>query len=179
MPIELSPLDNELAPLITELIRACDAAGVTVRPYIGLRDPFDQARLWRQSRSTEEINKKIDDLVASHCAFLAECLSSVGPQYGRPVTNAIPGLSWHQYGEAVDFLWIVDGAAEWSTRKRIDGVNGFLLLADKAEALGLTAGGHWQSFKDWAHVQLRAAASPLPTMTLQEIDTAMKERFGA
>ncbi|GAK49224.1 hypothetical protein U14_00443 [Candidatus Moduliflexus flocculans] len=56
---------------------------------------------------------------------------SVGPQYGDPVTNALPGCSWHQWNEAVDLFWVIDGKAEWSSKKKImlqDGssVNGYV-----------------------------------------------------
>ena len=48
----------------------------------------------------------------------------------------------------------------------------------EAQKLGLTPGGGWASFKDWPHVQLRPDASPLTTMSLADVDKAMKQRFG-
>jgi peptidoglycan LD-endopeptidase CwlK len=48
-----------------------------------------------------------------------------------------------------------------------------------AAGLGLTAEGLWKTLKDWPHVQLRSAASPLNVpYTLAEIDAAMKTQFG-
>ena len=79
----------------------------------------------------------------------------------------------------MDCFWLVDGHAEWSTKKKINGLNGYQVYAQEADALGLTAGGLWSSFKDWPHVQLRAANSPLGVMTIVEIDQIMRERFGA
>ena len=98
-------------------------------------------------------------------------------QSGRHVTDAIPGLSWHQWGEAFDSFWVVDGEAEWSTTREINGLNGYRVYAVEAERLGLTAGGHWTNFKDWPHVQLRSASSPKSVFTIQEIDREMRERF--
>ena len=173
---------NDLLPefrnKIENLIDGGRVSGVEMRPYFTLRDPFQQARFWRQSRSTEEITLKIAELKDNGAPFLARCIESVGPQHGDPVTNAIPGMSWHQWGEAVDCFWLVNGKAEWSTRKIIDGQNGYHVFAQQAENQGLTAGGHWNSLKDWPHVQLRQASSPLQVMSLEEIDAAMRERFG-
>ena len=44
--------------------------------------------------------------------------------------------------------------------------------------MGLTAGGHWSSLKDWPHLQLRKEASPLRAMSLPDIDREIKQRFG-
>jgi len=78
----------------------------------------------------------------------------------------------------VDCAWIVAGKTEWSTAKKIGGINGYAVYAKHAVASGLDAGGLWSSLKDWPHVQLRAASSPLKVMSLLEIDKAMKQRFG-
>ena len=48
---------------------------------------------------------------AQKANFLASVLDGVGPQHGPHVTNALPGLSWHQWGEAVDCFW-----TEWLGR---------------------------------------------------------------
>jgi peptidoglycan L-alanyl-D-glutamate endopeptidase CwlK len=52
------------------------------------------------------------------------------------------------------------------------------VYAEEAESLGLTAGGKWLGFKDWPHVQLRSASNAMSVMSIQEINDAMKERFG-
>jgi hypothetical protein len=163
---------------VIDLLDRCAARGTPMRPYTTLRSPFEQASLWRQSRSKEEIEARIAELKAAQAPFLADCIVRVGPQRGDPVTNAIPGLSWHQWGEAVDCFWLVDGTAEWSTRKKVNGLNGYQVYAEEAQAAGLTAGGLWSSFKDWPHVQLRSAGSPLGEMGLVAIDTEMSRRFG-
>ena len=119
MAADLSALVAQFHEQVDQLLNSCRARGIEMRPYSTLRTPFDQARLWRQSRSIEEIRDKIADLRASGASFLAHCLESVGPQHGEPVTNAIPGFSWHQWGEAVDCFWLVNGKAEWSQRRSI------------------------------------------------------------
>lgn len=178
MAADLSLLTPEFSEKVQQLLDNCMAAGVEMRPYFTVRSPFDQAKLWRQSRSSEEIRGKIADLRANGAPFLAQCIESVGPQHGAQVTNSIPGLSWHQWGEAVDCFWVINGAAEWSTTKLRDGINGYRVYADQAVALGLTPGGYWTSLKDWPHVQLQKASSPKSVYSLQFIDQEMQKRFG-
>ncbi|UFH57480.1 M15 family metallopeptidase [Spirosoma sp. KNUC1025] len=149
-----------------------------MRPNEGLRSPFVQAKYWRQSRATEEIRKAIKELTNKGATFLAHCLDSVGPQHGDPVTNALPGLSWHQWGESLDCFWVVNGKAVWDLEKKVNGQNGFRVYAEEAKKLGLNAGLFWTSFQDAPHVQLRKANSPSKVHTIAEIDQAMRERFG-
>jgi hypothetical protein len=178
MAADLNLVDPALRQKLHSVLARCAKRGFELRPSAGLRDPFDQARLWRQSRSIEEIRATIKKLRETGAPFLAHCLETVGPQHGDPVTNALPGYSWHQWGEAVDCFWLLNGKAEWSTTKKVNGLNAYRLYADEAERAGLVAGGHWTTLKDWPHVQLRPDASPAKTLTPSDVDAAMKGRFG-
>lgn len=178
MAADLEKLHLEFKEKVLKLIIKCHDRGIEMRPNNGLRDPFEQGRLWRQSRTAEEIQEKIRDLEAQGAPFLAECIRRVGPQHGNHVTDTPPGISWHQWGEALDCFWVVDGKAEWSPKKLINGVNGYQFYAEEAEIMGLNSGGHWKTFKDWPHLQLRKASNAAKVMTLPEIDAAMKARFG-
>jgi hypothetical protein len=91
----------------------------------------------------------------------------------------VPGLSWHQWGEAFDSFWVVDNDSEWSTERKINGLNGYHVYAEEAKKMGLTAGGLWTNFKDWPHIQLTSDPSPDKHKSLEEIDQIMKERFGS
>lgn len=178
MGIDSTALTPEFNSKLLELLAACQRLGVEMRPYFGIRTPFEQAKLWRQSRTREEISQKVGELQAQGAPFLAHALESVGPQNGPHVTNALPGLSWHQWGEAVDCFWVVNGQGEWSTVKQAGGSNGYRVYAGQALQLGLDAGGLWRSLKDWPHVQLRKAGSPLGVWGVGEIDRRMEEKFG-
>jgi len=125
MSRDLDSLVPEFRSKVEELLVLCDQSGYSMRQFFTLRTPFEQGKLWRQSRSSQEVRQKISELQNGGADFLALCIDSVGPQDGRHVTNAIPGLSWHQWGEAVDCFWLLDGNAEWSTRKKVDGLNGY------------------------------------------------------
>jgi hypothetical protein len=172
---DLGDLIPGLQPQVQELLNKCLLRGIEMRPCATLRDPFEQAR---QSRSREEIERKIAQLREAGASFLADCIERVGPQSGRPVTGAAPGLSWHQWGEALDCFWMVNGAAEWDAGRLVNGVNGYRVYAEEARRLGLTAGGFWPRLKDWPHVQLRPGDSPADAMALDEINATMKARFG-
>jgi hypothetical protein len=178
MPIDLTKLSADLIDKLQITLDACRNRGVEMRPYNGLRPPHDQAKYWRQSRTSLEIRRKIEELRDSGATYLARVLDEVGPQHGPEVTKVIPGFSWHQWGEAVDSFWVVNGGAEWSTTKKINGVNGYKVYADEAKRAGLTAGGLWTSFKDWPHVQLRAESNPGRLLSLQDINDEMERRFG-
>jgi len=177
MAANLNTLEPNFRAKAETLIANCKSNGIEMRPYWALRSPPEQAKVWRQSRTIEEITQKIAELKENKAFYLAECLLNAGPQYGKFCTNAIPGLSWHQWGEAMDCFWVVENNAEWSTRILINGINGYSRYAELAENLGLTAGGHWANLKDWAHVQLRSERSPLNSFSISEIDQTMKKRF--
>ena len=178
MPPTLDDLVPEFRPGAERLIQECAALGVVMRVNETVRDPLAQARIWRQSRTVEQIRDTVARLRRDNAPFLADCVEVVGPQHGAPVTNAPPGLSWHQWGEALDCFWVVDGKAVWSTTRKVNGRNGYHTYAEAARHLGLEAGGFWTSFKDWPHVQSRAASSPAKVYTIVQIDTVMRQRFG-
>src|SRR3954471_10096184 len=97
MPISLDGLETDFRAKLEATIADCKADGVEIVPYFSLRTPFEQGKLWRQSRSHAEVVARIADLRAKGADFLAHCIDSVGPQHGPQVTNAIPGYSWHQW----------------------------------------------------------------------------------
>ena len=174
MSRDINDLSADFQPLVIELLAKCADQNIIMTPYSTLRDPKSQAKLWRQSRTTKQINEALDELRDENADFLADCLESVGPQYGDHVTNALPGLSWHQWGESVDCYWNVDGRAEWSTRVKIDGKNGYRVYAALAESMELEAGGNWSRLKDWPHVQRFSESSPLHLWSWAHIDDKME-----
>ena len=178
MSRDLNDLTPNFKPKVEELIRLTNEAGYPMRPFFTLRSPFEQAELWRQSRTIEQINSKITEFENAGADFLVHCLQSVGPHHGAHVTNAPPGYSWHQWGEAVDCFWLVDNKAEWSSRKKINDNNGYRVYADIATSLGLNAGGFWHSIKDWPHVQLRKNASPRSAFSISQVNEQMSRQFG-
>jgi peptidoglycan LD-endopeptidase CwlK len=175
---DIKDLIPEFMPLAKQLLESCQMRGIEMRPFHTLRDPFEQARLWRQSRTTAEVKRKTAEFREAGAGFLAFCLDSVGKHFGRHVTDAPPGLSWHQWGESIDCLWVVEGEAEWSTTRMVNGLNGYQVYTEEARKLNLTPGGMFKRFKDFPHVQFRPENNPLIILSLQQINQAMEERFG-
>lgn len=144
----LAPLDPDFRNSAKEMLADLKEQGFTIRPYCGIRHPLEQAKEWRKSRSREEITTKIAWLKARGAPHLAACISSVGAQYGKPSTKAAPGFSWHQWGEACDFMVLdVNGKAQWFAESP-----GYVALAATARKHGLKAG---RDFGDPPHVQKR------------------------
>jgi hypothetical protein len=172
---KLQDLVPEFRKLAEKLIQNCAARGVIMRPFFTLRGPAVQGKLWCQSRSAEQIRVEIQNLKSQKAKYLASFLNPKFGSMGRWASNAIPGLSWHQWGEAIDCY--VEGPnqeAIWTPSH-----SGYKIYAEEAVKLGLEAGALWRS-RDAVHVQLRKDASPLKTgLTLVQIDAEMAKRFPA
>lgn len=156
---------------IDRLITLCSNSGLVVRLSSGLRTPLEQAALWRKGRAIEVIQQKICWLRDKDCDYLANCLLAVGPQDGEWVTNALPGDSWHNWGEAADFLCFdIKGSPINSGDDPV--YEDFQRLIPLA---GLNNyGPNWK--KDAGHVQLRRNA-PHQLYSLQDIDKVLEERY--
>ncbi|MER8565985.1 DUF1906 domain-containing protein [Mesorhizobium sp. M0924] len=176
----LQGLDPDMEARTLLLIQECAKQGVKMVASGGVRTPQVQAKLWKQSRSATQIKAAVSSLRAQGAPFLADVLEQTSAPKGQHVTNALPGMSWHQWGEAVDCYWEVNGKPEWDPDAVHGGVKGYHVYADLAETkqIGLNAGGHWSSFKDWPHVQFRKAAGPKSLYTVKEIDKRMKDLYG-
>ncbi|WP_207434667.1 M15 family metallopeptidase [Sabulibacter ruber] len=177
MAADLNLLVPEFRDKVLELLDKCLERGIEMRPNEGIRDPFKQGIYWRQSRTKEQVYKEINRLKDQGADFLAYCIESVGPRSGRHVTNTIPGVSWHQWGEALDCFWVLDGKAEWSLKKTVGGLNGYMVYASEAKKLGLDAGLYW-TFVDGPHVQLRSVSNASHVYSIQRINNEMQIRFG-
>lgn len=166
----LASLTPECRALTEKVIAACAAEGLEFRPYSGARSPVEQARLWRQSRSTATINAQIAQLRASGCDFLADAIRDAGPQSGRPVTNAIPGLSWHNHRAACDLVLIREDELVW------EDAAAYRKFGDIVDAAGGRGGWH---FGDNDHLQLFRDEPLAHFKTMKAIDAAMRRLWGA
>lgn len=167
----LDSLDPDFREKAVSLLINCKARGVEMKPYIGLRHPLEQARLWRQSRSDMEIQKKILQLEQLECDFLLECLLGAGGAIGAHATNNCAGESWHNFGLALDCYAVVNGKISWNTED-------YAIYAEEAKKLGLEAGYYWKTFKDAPHVHFPQDTSPLRRYgNLKVINDILKEGF--
>lgn len=173
MSRDLSLLLPEFRNKVEYVLSSLEGHEYDIIPFFTMRDVFEQAKLWRQSRTTAEIKSAVSRLKEDSAPFLAHVLESVGPQYGRWATNALPGQSWHQFGEAID-CFVRDRRtwkAVWTS-----GHPGYLSYAEKARSVGLTAGHFWNK-KDSVHVQLRSG-SVQRHFCWEEINQKMESLYG-
>lgn len=179
MAVSLDNLDGDFRTKAEALLADLNKRGIEMRPCAAVRTAKEQAALWRQSRSKEEIDAAIAKLRTQGGSYLADTLASAGPQHGPHVTNALPGYSWHQWGEAIDCFWVVNGGAVWEETKIVNGVNGYKVYAASAKTFDVYAGGNWTGFKDWPHIQKRKEASPVVAgLTVKQVNDAMEKRYG-
>jgi len=157
-----------------------EVTGHRLLVYYTLRTLDEQATLFRQSRSTAQINSKIDSLKDRGYDFLAEAFNRTKPCDGPWRTNAAPGETWHNYGEAIDAVPLVNGVEIWNLdekvpeqKKQMDTL--WLAYGDVVVYLGMTWGGNWKS-KDNPHAQNRPQTNALtgsnPELVLERLEAA-------
>ena len=168
----LDDLTQEAREKFAALLARCEHRGAEMRPFCTIRDPFEQARLWRQSRTLGEIVKRCAELRDQGAPRIAACIEAVGPQSGRWATNAVPGFSWHQHGEAMDCFAVVHGRASWENPDP-PAYSPYRAYATEAAALGL---GLVRG--DAVHVQLRKK-EPHHIFEVARLDNMMAARFPA
>lgn len=165
----LSDLTSLAEANANKIIAYCDTKGIDILIYCTLRTLQEQARLYRQGREISVINTKVASLRAKGYDELADILINVGPQHGDTiVTNAGPGESWHNFGEAFDAVPLKDGKAIWS--------NGpdYKIYGEAVRSVGMQWAGDWTNFREFPHAQLRIGSNPLKTMTAVEVRELLK-----
>ena len=157
-----------------ELKRICrETENVDILIYCGERTCDEQAKLFRQSRTTAEIRSRQQSLRDRGFDFLADNIDSVGPQrgtLGHHVTKAGPGESWHQYRLAFDGVPRVGGKLMWEKEHPH-----WEIYGEVAMLLGLTWAGNWKNFVEFPHCQLHTASNPL---NYYKTPTAVREALG-
>ena len=159
----LEDLVPEAEEMAKRHILLCAEAGIELLIYCTLRDTHEQARLYRQSRTKEQVQAKIDQLKAKGFPALAQILKEVGPQKSGPkVTGAGPGESFHQYSRAYDCVPVLNGQAVWSTSG--EGGKLWAKVGQLGKKCGLEWAGDWTSFREFPHFQLTAGDTILDLM---------------
>lgn len=124
----LHPLLRDEVTALVYKANACIGKHIELRIVQGLRTIAEQDALYEQGRTTP----------------------------GKRVTNARGGSSYHNYGLAIDFAFLVDGKViSWDIAKDWDGDK----IADWLEVVqifikaGYVWGGNWKTIKDNPHFQ--------------------------
>jgi len=123
------PRTDKLHPLVKELfvvfIDECERQlGITLRVTQGLRTIEEQNELYSYGRT------KFKDAKGNKLGI---------------VTKAVGGLSFHNYGLAIDVVPMVDGKPKWDYD--------YTKLATIADKYGIESGVRWK-FKDAPHFQI-------------------------
>jgi len=116
-------LDPEFLKKLVRLKARLADLGIHIKCTCGYRSIEEQNRLYAQGRTKP----------------------------GRIVTNARGGYSWHNFGLAADYAFLVNGKVTW------DGP--WETFGRIARECGLEWGGDWKRFVDRPHVQWRRGKS--------------------
>ncbi|MBV8252044.1 MAG: M15 family metallopeptidase [Chitinophaga sp.] len=175
----LDLLTDEFGAIAEKVLENCRQQGIIMIPYEKLRTPAIQANYWKTGRQETDIQETRKRLLQENCQFLLACIDNGKPlQRDKQLTNALPGNSWHQWGEAMDCYWLYNGQKIWDINYLdADGRNGYKVYAEEAQKLGLEAGYFWKSFPDGVHIQLRKESSPLASYSLKTINDLMEAYF--
>jgi len=172
MSRRLDDLVPELEVKAKTIKQECANNGVDLLIYCTLRTLEEQARLYRQSRTTATVKVEVDRLNNKGFDFLADVLWNVGPvpgKLGKHVTHVSPGSSWHNFGMAFDAAPLVSGDCMWNTRH-----SHWNIYGEIASSKGLIWGGRWTTFKDYPHVQLNNKKNPIRTFTPDQLRQILK-----
>lgn len=139
--------------------------------FSSLRHLDEQAIFYRQSRSWEEIKLKIKELRNTGFDFLADAIEKVGYRKGLHVTDAAPGESWHNYGEAWDAAPMINNGICFTYS---DGKKYWNKYGKAIRKVGMYWGGNWHKPKDYPHAQLREYSNPLKVLTPDQVYDKLK-----
>ena len=168
----LTDLDTGVRAQAREVVSACEQVGVDLLIYCTLRPLEEQARLYRQSRSRDEINAKMTRLRNRGFDFLARIIEDVGPCYGRHVTNATAGESWHNYGEAWDAVPLIGGKPAWNY---LQAKSQWDAYGECVRQVDMFWAGDWTRFREYPHAQKRQGGNPLKTMETDELQAILEK----
>lgn len=158
LPLNFSPADARTRSLdllvpefkvkVIELLARCEKRGVKMVCYTTRIGPAWEASLYCHSRQWAQVEPTVAQMKAQGAPRLAALLKPELCKRAEWKSNALPGRSWHSWGEAVDcYVAGPNGQALWVSP-------GYAVYAEEAKNLGLTAGHYW-GVKDSVHVQLR------------------------
>ena len=167
--LEDSRIDEEFRSTAYKALQELKSMGYTFVPYCGIRTPLEQAKEWRKGRSTWTINRRVNKLRKQGCDYLADCIVQVGPQHGKKSTGAIPGLSWHQYGGAMDCYYLKNNKIDWND------ISAYKIYRKICKKHGL----HRAFVSDWVHVQVSKLSGPHKVFSMKQINDLMIQKFGA
>ena len=177
---ELALLDPAFLPKVQQLLALCDKRGVKMGVHCTLIGPRREAELYAVSRTWGQVNQVVGLMRSAGAPRLAALFEPSMCQGQAWRSSALPGRSWHSWGQAVDcHVFSPTGKAVWGspTEPAADQQRaraGYETYAAAALELGLTAGHSWAA-RDSVHVQLLPA--PGVSLPWPEVQARMLELF--
>jgi peptidoglycan L-alanyl-D-glutamate endopeptidase CwlK len=163
----IEDLELGVAELARKHQLACLERGVELLIYCTLRDEREQAELYAQGRTAEQLRTRRNRLARQGLQVPAALLASIKPRpTARKLTNAGPGESFHQYGLAYDCVPLVQGKPVWSPTGAGEPL--WKKVAAAGESIGLEWAGRWTTFREMPHFQATGGRS---------IEDLLQERF--
>ena len=180
MAAELSLLTPDFRKQLIKSLTKAKEQKLTIEVLSTVVSPMEQAALWKQGRSRVDAELKTLALENAKAPYLADCMRRSSPQGTNLVTDILPGMSWHQWGEAASIVW-VDGTNKlnWSASFMRGGFNGYHAFANILNEFSIVCGGEFDNSDEaWREVQLRHERYPSDVFDIVQIDAEMKKRFG-
>ena len=162
---DLTPFVKDKAE---EVVVRCAQLGFVLLVYCTYRSAYEQARLYRRSRTRAQIRRKQEQMSDEGFYDLAVIIDVVGPQggagdLGHHLTMAGPGESWHNYNRAFDAVPLIGGKAAWNDEEL------YRLYGGAVVASGLEWAGNWKGFPENPHAQQIGASNPLDDLMPEEV----------
>lgn len=160
---DLNDLIPEFRIKVEKMIANIAERGITVIPYSTVRSPLVQAENYVKGRTDAQLRAIIENLRNLGCENLRTVMQYAFMKRAKTsarlkiVTNALPGQSWHMWGEAVDCY-----VENPENKKKPDWEHptGYKIMQEEAEALGLTSGGSFKRLVEPVHTQFRPGSPP-------------------
>jgi peptidoglycan L-alanyl-D-glutamate endopeptidase CwlK len=156
---DLNDLQPEVRRKAERFLSLSAAAHLDILIYCTLREPREQAILFRQGRELQDIEARAEQLAHDYQRpDLAALLIEVGPQSEtRIVTWSGPGQSLHNYGLAFDGVPLHHGKPVWGG-KTVEDRELWTHYGDLGESVGLQWAGRWPRGRtEFPHLQDRGA----------------------
>jgi hypothetical protein len=176
---ELSLLTPDFRKQLIKAIANAKAQRLIIEVLSTVVSPLEQASLWKQGRTRTDAELKVLALENAKAPYLADCMRHAQPQGTNIVTDILPGMSWHQWGEAASIVW-VDGTSKlnWSSKFQRGGFNGYHAFANIVNEFSIVSCGEFEDTDEaWRDVQLRHERHPSDVFDIVQIDAEMKKRF--
>lgn len=168
-PTDMNVLEAGFRQKVMLALREAMGQGFHFSAIASIRPAQEQAALWRSGRPWWDIEHQIAYLRSQNAPFIAQCIERATASSPAWQTDLLPGESWHQWGEAMDLVWVTEPGHPF------DDTSGYSALLAICLRLGLVAKYYRRPEGHAIHLQLRQDQKP--DLSWSHIDRRMQEMF--